>query len=320
MAPDDTDAHVSPAAAAEATSENGHPTRPAPTEAPSGISGRSKIQEARGDGSRGKAYTNGFDRHFGVVDFHADSDFTIRVMAKSAPITIAKFHVVSATVATASPGLREMLYGKDGKDGKEEKNQPIGNQEREIVIDAHPKALNILLWIAHCQFREVPIDTTLDELYEITILTARLNCTQLIFPWAQRWSAPFNTYAGEKSRFMECHKLIWVAWELGNAKMFRDMVELLTVSSGVDAQDNIVNRMGEPLKDMVLPPGILGKFLWTNRCIGSATNWIMLRHRHRSPNCYPSEDPCFHQLTPTGSDVGFQGPWRQVLPARKERD
>ncbi|RYP37180.1 hypothetical protein DL768_010893 [Monosporascus sp. mg162] len=101
-----------------------------------------------------------------VVTFHVGSDTTLQITNGDA---VTKFMVSSGSVATASPAWREMLYGQDAKPGS-------SKGDWLVAIDAHPKALSILLRFVHYQFHKVPAELPLDDLYELTLLTSRNQC------------------------------------------------------------------------------------------------------------------------------------------------
>lgn len=184
-----------------------------------------------------------------VVSFHVHSDATFQVLVADVLI---KFKVSAQLVATASPVLRTILYGQDVI-------VPTPNGNWVVDIEAEPKALETLFRIVHYQFQKVPSLLSLDELYELTLLTARFKCVHLIYPWARKWATQFSTYACEDDHFDHCHKVVWIAWELGDEKLFRDMVHAMIISSKVNGEGDLVNASDSPLKDMILPPGILGK-------------------------------------------------------------
>ncbi|RYP62614.1 hypothetical protein DL771_009657 [Monosporascus sp. 5C6A] len=181
-----------------------------------------------------------------VVNFHTDSDMMVRVTHEG---TVTQFMVASSSVATASPVWRSMLYGNNAR-ARSGKGLWIMN------IDAEPKALSTLFNIIHYQFDKLPAELPLDDLFELTLLTNRYECTHLVYPWSHKWTVKFATYVGEEGHFENCHKAIWIAWELGDTKLFRDMIDAMIISSKVDSSGNLVNTSGKPLKDMVLPDGI----------------------------------------------------------------
>ncbi|RYP43317.1 hypothetical protein DL768_009983 [Monosporascus sp. mg162] len=180
------------------------------------------------------------------VNFHTDSDMMVRVTHEG---TVTQFMVVSSSVVTASPIWRSMLYGNNAR-ARSGKGLWIMN------IDAEPKALSTLFNIIHYQFDKLPAELPLDDLFELTLLTYRYECTHLVYPWGRKWTVKFATYVGEEGHFENCHKAIWIAWELGDTKLFRDTIDAMIISSKVDSSGNLVNTSGKPLKDMVLPDGI----------------------------------------------------------------
>lgn len=185
--------------------------------------------------------------HDVVVSFHVDSDVTFQVTTAD---VLTKFEVSACSVTTASPVWRNMLYGKTA--GRPASGDWI------VEIEGDLKALDILFRIIHYQFSKVPTTLPIDELFELMLLTDRFKCTHLVFPWARKWASAFAAYACEKDHFYHCHKVAFIAWELGTEKLFCDMVYAMIISSKVDAAGDLVNVSAIPLKDMILPTGILG--------------------------------------------------------------
>ncbi|KAH9993480.1 hypothetical protein F4779DRAFT_608668 [Xylariaceae sp. FL0662B] len=194
-----------------------------------------------------KASTKVVDR---VITFHIDSDTVIPVKTVSGEI---KFEVSSCSVAAASPVWRHQLYGKDAE------SRP-SQGEWILNLEGDARALETLLRIVHYEFNKVPLQPTLDELYEITLLTCKYKCTHLIYPWANNWAKSLSRYVNHEDCPANCHKVIWCAWTLGDVRLFRKMADSLILSSKTDAQGQLVNVSGKPLKEMVLPPGLFGKY------------------------------------------------------------
>ncbi len=201
---------------------------------------------------------------------HADSDAVFRVSG-CRPLRL--FGVVASCAAAASPVWRRLLYGDDDDDDDDDgKGEAVagarprdgdGDRAWIVDIDADPQALCTLLLIAHYRFREVPPDMPRADLYSLTLLTSRLRCTHLVYPWARRWAAGFSAFAADDEACpAHCHEVAWIAWELGDAGLFRDMVRALVLGSRLDADgETLVNVLGQGLRDMILPEGILGEFI-----------------------------------------------------------
>ncbi|KAK7755109.1 hypothetical protein SLS62_002924 [Diatrype stigma] len=184
--------------------------------------------------------------HDVVVSFHVDSDATFQVTTAN---VLTKFKVSACSIATASPVWRKVLYGQDAV-------RPASG-DWVLEVDGDLKALDIMFRIIHYQFSKVPSTLPLDDLFELMLLTGRFKCTHLVFPWARKWISAFTSYACEKDHLYHCHKVAWIAWELGNEKLFQDMVYAMIVSSKVDTGGDLLNIADSPLKEMILPPGII---------------------------------------------------------------
>ncbi|KAK8078713.1 hypothetical protein PG994_002520 [Apiospora phragmitis] len=191
---------------------------------------------------------NGVVNKDALVVFHDASDITLSVNGSSG---VTEYKVCSMNLATASDVLRAVIFGKDGQ-----KSVADGNVTLDIG-EVDPNALNILLRIAHFDFAKVPRELSLDDLCAVTALTSKYNCTGLVMPWAPNWLGPLADLQNDESCVVFNHKAANIAWELGNAKLLRQMVKNMTASAKLDSDGDLVHATGTKLKDLVLPAGIL---------------------------------------------------------------
>lgn len=186
-----------------------------------------------------------------LVVLHDAADITIVVKSS---VGVNKYKVSSMNLATASDVLRAVIFGKDGQ-------KKSGSDVTLDIGDVDPKALSTLLRIAHFDFAKVPRKLNLDDLCAVTALTSNFNCTSLIMPWASNWIKPLSRLHKDESSNTVNHKAAIIAWELGDAKLLRQMVKDLTMSAKVDEDGDLEHATGTKLKDLVLPAGILGTYL-----------------------------------------------------------
>ncbi|ORY63886.1 uncharacterized protein BCR38DRAFT_485036 [Pseudomassariella vexata] len=181
-----------------------------------------------------------------VIIFHADWDITIKVGKY-------KYKVSAANVATASAEWRRRLYGKDAP------SRPVDGDDWEVLAEKEDdsKALGTLLSIAHFSFNKVSNAPSLDELYAITILTNKYACTHLVYPWSGKWVEGLSTLVADEDCAIKAHKAAWIAYELGDCQLLKDMSDSLVVNAKVDGNGEIVNEAGMSMKDFRLPNGLL---------------------------------------------------------------
>lgn len=187
------------------------------------------------------------------VTFHPDWDAVIKLKGKSGVI---QFKVVSGNIAAASPVWRSAMYGDSGKP----QIRP-GKENLVLKVEDNAKALETLLRIIHYDFAKVPKNLSLDDVYEITRLTSKYQCTRLVYPWASKWVGLLETYLQNADCPFGNYKAAWIAWELGSVKLFKDMMDSLIVTTNVDKDGEVVNKAGLKLKDLILPSGFLGMLI-----------------------------------------------------------
>ncbi|KAK7934537.1 hypothetical protein PG985_000032 [Apiospora marii] len=188
-----------------------------------------------------------------MVILHDAADLTIVI--KSAKGTHL-YKVSSMNLATASDVLRAVIFGKDGQ------KKSVGDADVTMDIgDVDPKAMGTLLRISHFDFAKVPRELDLDDLCAVTALTAKYNCTSLIMPWASNWIQPLAHLYKDESAHAVNFKAANIAWELGDAKLLRQMVKDIIMTAKVDADGDLEHVTGAKLKDLVLPAGILDEIV-----------------------------------------------------------
>jgi hypothetical protein len=212
------------------------------------------------------------------VTFNPDWDTVMQLQGKSG---IVQFKVASSNVAAASPVWRNTFYA----------DSAIVRPSKETLaleLEDNVEALETLFRIVHYEFSKVPKKLSLDELYQVTRLTSKYQCTQLVYPWACKWISPLATYLSNEDCPTGNHKAAWIAWELGDVKLLRDMLDSIIVTAEVDSDGELINQAGTKLKDLILPSGSLGKLLYFHIHIRSlnmfSTNSLTPRSYHGHPS------------------------------------
>lgn len=102
------------------------------------------------------------------------------------------FVCCSKTLSRASKVWKTMLYGpwKESRDAS-------GNQGEWVVElpDDKPKPMATMLNIMHSRFENLPVigaQSTLEELYELAVLSDKYDLAKMLRPWASSWLQPLR--------------------------------------------------------------------------------------------------------------------------------
>ncbi|KAI0969612.1 hypothetical protein F4678DRAFT_463398 [Xylaria arbuscula] len=189
-----------------------------------------------------------------VTKFHRDAD--LHVVIKSSEGDPTAYMVCGSAIACASLVWRSMLYC-DTTSAHSAEDEMKRDQPQTMSLDGDSGALGLIFRIVHYDFGYVPKEPSLDQLFELGKSVCQYKCTHILYPWADQWTSSLSNFVAEDNCYAECHKALYVAWAFGDLKLFRDMVDVLIVSTKIDANGKIVNICGEPLKDMLMPQGLL---------------------------------------------------------------
>ncbi|KAI1408596.1 hypothetical protein F5Y13DRAFT_171829 [Hypoxylon sp. FL1857] len=165
------------------------------------------------------------------------------------------FVVCPKTLARASPFFKTLLYG-----GFAESKQPGKSSSTEWIVELPedcPHAMEILLNIIHSYFDKIPVSVDplpshsptrafkCWSLYKLTVITDKYDLTRILQPWAQNWVKGIvarlpllgPTHPVMKTTFAEF--LSWIAWELGDKRLFRKTAKYLTLHSVTDEEGGL---------------------------------------------------------------------------------
>ncbi|KAK1770178.1 hypothetical protein QBC33DRAFT_313487 [Phialemonium atrogriseum] len=156
--------------------------------------------------------------------------------------------VCSRTLSRASAVWKKMLNGPFL-----ESRPRDGEWIVELPEDDY-KALTLVLNILHFRFDRIPDPTTLtvDELFNLTILTDKYDLAHLLRPWVRPLSGSLLSQDHDL-------RLLWIAWELGHMRLFRDIAERVLSSAFLDQTGSLCYQTAGPLKsyDYINALGIL---------------------------------------------------------------
>lgn len=179
-------------------------------------------------------------------DFDAHGDLRL-VVGEQKAVSL----VCSRSLARASKIFNAMLYGDSAE------SKPAGPGDWRVELpDDDPYALFYLLNIIHGRFDRVSTSISEENLREITILSDKYDLTHILRPWAESW---LSTIPGGARK--DNSTRIWIAWELGDFKLFSQECENLLLSSSTDSDGNLIEDFGKRLDSylMLANLDILGK-------------------------------------------------------------
>ena len=179
------------------------------------------------------------------VDFDGHADLVLRV--GSGDDSPAIFNASSRALARASPVFDRMLYG----DFVESKTKAEDGSWTVDLPNDSPTSMEIFLNITHAHFKLVPKTLSIDELYDLTVLTDFYDATPSLAPWADTWMSSINELPIDASL---APKLLWIAWQLGREEIFENISrEILMESEGPLSGDT------SPFSEIRMAPDIVGK-------------------------------------------------------------
>ncbi|KAI3321401.1 hypothetical protein HD806DRAFT_208173 [Xylariaceae sp. AK1471] len=162
--------------------------------------------------------------------------------------------VCSKTLSRASPVWKTLLYG-----GFAESKPPCASNASDWVVelpDDNPKAMATVLNIIHSRYESVPRATdliNLEDFYQLAVLTDKYNLTAILRPWASSWLKALKDKhkawrrEGTKPVVSDLERLSWIAWEMGDRKLFETASIDLALHCSVDANGDLQNNTGKEI-------------------------------------------------------------------------
>lgn len=137
--------------------------------------------------------------------FHPDADLKVIIRAPNNDPTI--YMVCASALTCASPVWRSMLYC-DAANAREMKDETRYDQTQSMVLRGDSEAVALLFRIIHYDFRHVPKEPTLNQLFELSKSACQYRCTHILYPWAQQWVSQLATFFADVNCYSECHKAL----------------------------------------------------------------------------------------------------------------
>ncbi|RGP59648.1 hypothetical protein FSPOR_11187 [Fusarium sporotrichioides] len=104
-----------------------------------------------------------------------------------------------------------------------------------IFPEDDPKSFAILLNLIHARFEKVPANVTLDRLFGVCTLANKYGMTSVLRPVAERWYLSARTLD-----IASIFKMAFIAWELGFATDFGEIVGYITHNCSQDEDFELV--------------------------------------------------------------------------------
>ena len=176
-----------------------------------------------------------------------------------------RFQVNSQSLCLASSVFR-VMFGSNAhfKEGEALRNRGASSPPIDITLgDDDPKALALLLRIAHHQYDWVPRTLSGDQLYEVAIVCDKYDMRQVLGLWLDQW-IPVDTKCGGN---IGGDKWLFIAYAFGSEALFTKLSKELILNSTLDPSGSLL--VPPPPLDTVgaqcsfnqyIPSSILGTF------------------------------------------------------------
>ncbi|OTB09884.1 hypothetical protein K445DRAFT_17198 [Daldinia sp. EC12] len=159
-------------------------------------------------------------------EFDCRGDVRLRIGQDRDSVAVV-YTVCSRSLARVSPVFDRMLYG-----GFSEGRSNQGKDAEDWIVDLpedKPAAMAVLLSITHGRFEQVPKALSVDELYDVTVLTNFYDATSTLGPWSNKWKAAIEKVERESNELMP--KILWISWELGWKNTFTVLSRRMVLES-----------------------------------------------------------------------------------------
>ncbi|OAQ98236.1 hypothetical protein LLEC1_06484 [Akanthomyces lecanii] len=85
--------------------------------------------------------------------------------------------------------------------------------------ESKPAPMKVFLNVAHANVSQIPHILSVENLYDLTVLTNYYDATLLLSPWIDVWMAAMSEISRDANAIQ--HRLLWISWEFGRAETFR---------------------------------------------------------------------------------------------------
>ncbi|KAF5518207.1 hypothetical protein CGCA056_v011351 [Colletotrichum aenigma] len=147
-----------------------------------------------------------------------------------------RFVVCSRALSRASPVFCKMLYGHFA--------EADSSRSKAVNLNDAIEPMFLALLIIHGRFDIVPARLTVEELFELLVITNKYQMTGIARPWLHKW-VPYL-----KAIPCSPHKdlLAWIAWELGAEQMFGHVAKAIARECRVNEDGEVLDTDGELMR------------------------------------------------------------------------
>lgn len=223
------------------------------------------------DDSQAEDDTNGALSSVTQVQIDPDGDLILRA-GQQTDKPEKSFHVCASALRRSSQVWKKMLFGPF------KESKPAFGPWVVNLPEDDPEALEIILNIIHANFPLVPNTPSIFELYEIFQMANKYDMIPALKPWAVAWLHVAENCQKVANRFegRERAALSYVAWELGQVELHRQMVKELIMYSSLSEDGRMISQK-VLLDDVgpIGPPGLLGNiYACLTLGLAAALKWI----------------------------------------------
>ncbi|KAF4813313.1 hypothetical protein CGCTS75_v013776 [Colletotrichum tropicale] len=147
-----------------------------------------------------------------------------------------RFVVCSRALSRASRAFCKMLYGHFA--------EADSSRSKAVNLNDAIEPMFLALSIIHGRFDVVPARLTVEELFDLLVITNKYQMTGIARPWLHKW-VPYL-----KAIPCSPHKdlLAWIAWELGAEQMFAHVARAIARECRVNEAGEVLDTDGEPMR------------------------------------------------------------------------
>ncbi|KAF9873762.1 nuclear pore protein-like protein [Colletotrichum karsti] len=144
------------------------------------------------------------------------------------------FRVCSKSLARSSVVFCKMLFGHFSET----------DQGLVSLPDDHIEPMFLALLIIHGRFAKVPSFLTIEELFELVIITNKYDMTNIVRPWINNWVPRLKGIELCPDKDL----LAWIAWEVGADRVFEKMALDIAYECRVNKDGDILDTDGKLMK------------------------------------------------------------------------
>jgi hypothetical protein len=171
------------------------------------------------------------------------------------------FLVCPHTMARACSAWEKMLFGRWAES---KQASSTNNAIWEVIFpEDNPISVELILNIIHGRYNKVPESLSVQELFNLTVLTDKYDLTSQLRPWAAAWFKAVENAHGVD------YMLLWISWELGKSAQFEFLARRFSRNSSQKELCSIISSRSTPTPPRFFGEEFLPRFIYVgiNICI-----------------------------------------------------